>query len=109
MITAVGSYRSSVFHDKDGSVGGVPDSFIFVNSGTAAAAANDNCRIEETWGARVCKGDYVRQTVGAGGRGGGRGGGPGAGRGGPGGAGGPGGGRGGAPGTGAPRGGNNNN
>ena len=30
-----GSYRTSVFHDKDGSVGGVPDSFIVINGGIA--------------------------------------------------------------------------
>jgi cell migration-inducing and hyaluronan-binding protein len=70
-------YNRAGFHDKDGSVGGVPDSYIFVNSGPAAVADATDCRIEETWGARVCKGETVRQT--AGGRGGGRGGAPGAG------------------------------
>src|SRR5262245_39380767 len=76
-----GSYRSSVFHDKDGSVGGVPDSFIVINGGIAI---DDACEIKPTWNAAVCKGDIGRINIGAaaagggGGRGGGRGGAPGA-------------------------------
>jgi len=76
-----GSYRSSVFHDKDGSVGGVPNSFIVINGGIALDAA---CEEKPTWNAAVCKGDVGRMTIGAGG-GGGRGagrGGAGGGRGG---------------------------
>jgi cell migration-inducing and hyaluronan-binding protein len=88
------SYNRAGFHDKDGSVGGVPDSYIFVNSGPAANANAADCKIMEDWGARVCKGETVRAS--GGGRGGGGRGGPGAA--GPGGA--PGGGRGGAPGGG---------
>src|SRR4030095_4557287 len=87
-----GSYRSSVFHDKDGSVTGVPDSFIAING---SIAVGEGCEVKPTWNATVCKGDVGRMNVGAGG-GGGRGAGPGAGA--------PGGGRGGAPG-GAPAGG----
>ena len=34
-----GSYRSSVFHDKDGSVGGVPNSFIVINGGIDSTKA----------------------------------------------------------------------
>ena len=91
-----GSYRSSVFHDKDGSVGGVPDSFIVINGGIPL---DDACQEKPTWNAAVCKGDVGRMTIGAGG-----GGGRGAGRGGaPGGAPAGAGGRGGAPG-GAPAG-----
>src|SRR5262245_11719556 len=90
-----GSYRSSVFHDLDGSVTGVPDSFIAING---SIAVGEGCEVKPTWNATVCKGDVGRMTVGAGGGGGGRGGAPGggagAGRGGPGAA--PGG-RGGAP------------
>jgi len=70
-----GSYRTSVFHDKDGSVGGVPNSFIVINGGIAP---DDGCEVKPTWNAAVCKGDVGRMTVGAGG-GGGRGGAPGAG------------------------------
>ncbi|HET9218801.1 MAG TPA: G8 domain-containing protein [Terriglobia bacterium] len=83
-----GSYRSSVFHDKDGSVGGVPDSFIVINGGIPLV---DGCEVKPTWNAAVCKGDVGRMNIGAGG-GGGRGGGA------PGGAGG----RGAAPAAGAP-------
>ena len=82
-----GSYRSSVFHDKDGSVGGVPDSFIVINGGIPLV---DGCEVKPTWNAAVCKGDVGRMNIGAGG--GGRGGARGAA---PGGAGG----RGGAPGA----------
>jgi len=72
-----GSYRSSVFHDKDGSVGGVPDSFIVINGGIPLV---DGCEVKPTWNAAVCKGDVGRMTIGAGGGGGGgRGAGPGAG------------------------------
>src|SRR5499433_3818352 len=69
-----GSYRSSVFHDLDGSVGGVPNSFIVINGGIAI---DDGCEVKPTWNAAVCKGDVGRMTVGAGGGGGGRGAGPG--------------------------------
>jgi cell migration-inducing and hyaluronan-binding protein len=72
-----GSYRSSVFHDKDGSVGGVPDSFIVINGGIPL---DDACEVKPTWNAAVCKGDVGRMTLGAGG--GGRGAGPGGARGG---------------------------
>jgi cell migration-inducing and hyaluronan-binding protein len=79
------SFRSSVFHDKDGSVGGVPNSFIVINDGVAIDEA---CEVKPTWNAAVCKGDVGRVNIGAaGGAGGGRGApaGPGAAKGGPGG------------------------
>jgi cell migration-inducing and hyaluronan-binding protein len=57
-----GSYRTSVFHDLDGSVGGVPNSFIVINGGIAADEA---CELKPTWNASVCKGDIGRMTVGA--------------------------------------------
>jgi cell migration-inducing and hyaluronan-binding protein len=81
-----GSYRSSVFHDKDGSVSGVPNSFIVINGGIVS---DEGCEAKPAWNAAVCKGDVGRMTIGAAapGAGGGRG----AGRGGP-------AGRGGAPG-----------
>jgi cell migration-inducing and hyaluronan-binding protein len=74
-----GSYRSSVFHDKDGSVGGVPDSFIIINGGIPLV---DGCEVKPTWNAAVCKGDVGRMNIGGGGGGGGgRGAGPGGARG----------------------------
>src|SRR5436190_3800751 len=94
-----GSYRTSVFHDLDGSVGGIRDSFILINDDNDGIAIDDACEIKPTWNAAVCKGDVGRMTVGAPAGGGGRGGrGAGAGPGGRGGAavaGGPGAGRGG--------------
>jgi cell migration-inducing and hyaluronan-binding protein len=63
-----GSYRSSVFHDKDGSVTGVPDSFVVING---AIPLVDGCEVKPTWNAAVCKGDVGRMNIGAGGGGGG--------------------------------------
>src|ERR1700734_3448285 len=75
-----GSYQTSVFNDKDGSVSGVPNSYILINDANDSIAIDDACEIKPTWNAAVCKGDVGRMTVGApaGGRGGrGAGGGPG--------------------------------
>jgi cell migration-inducing and hyaluronan-binding protein len=96
-----GSYQTAVFNDKDGSVTGVPNSYILINDANDAIAIDDACEIKPAWNAAVCKGDVGRMTVaapaagrggrgagaGPGGRGGaaaaaGRGGGAGAGRGG---------------------------
>ncbi len=76
-----GSYQTSVFNDKDGSVSGVPNSYILINDANDVIAIDDACEIKPTWNAAVCKGDVGRMTVGApaggrGGRGGGRGGAP---------------------------------
>src|SRR4029079_3549066 len=69
-----GSYRTSVFHDVDGSVTSVPNSFVLINDDNNAIAIDDACEIKPTWNAAVCKGDVGRMTVGAGGgAGGGRG------------------------------------
>jgi cell migration-inducing and hyaluronan-binding protein len=67
------SYWSSVFHDKDGTVSGVRNSYILINEGIAIDEA---CEIKPTWNAAVCTGDIGRMNVGGGG-GGGRGAGPG--------------------------------
>jgi cell migration-inducing and hyaluronan-binding protein len=114
-----GAYLSAAFHDRDGSISGIPDSYIVLDNGIAAAEGV--CEIKPDWGAAICTGDMGRLSVGGAGGGGGgfgrRGGGPGAGaaagRGGAApaaGAGGPAGpgaaaGRGGPPGAGAPGGG----
>jgi len=80
-----GPYQTAVFHDKDGSVSGVPNSYILNNDVNDGIAIDGACEIKPTWNAAVCKGDIGRMTIGAaaGGRGG-RGAGPGgpAGRGG---------------------------
>jgi cell migration-inducing and hyaluronan-binding protein len=91
-----GSYKTAVFHDLDGSVDGVPDSFVLINDENDGIAIDEACQIKPTWNAAVCKGDVGRLSFAGAGGGGGFGGrgGPG-GRGaaaGPGGRGGPGGG-----------------
>jgi cell migration-inducing and hyaluronan-binding protein len=64
-------WNGAVFHDKDGSVGGVPDSYIVIDNGIA----NDDkaCELKPAWNAAVCKGDFGRMQIGApgGARGGG--------------------------------------
>src|SRR5215831_17104736 len=79
-------WNGAVFHDIDGSVGGVPNSYIVIDNGIADDP--QNCQIKPDWNAAVCKGDMGRIGVTAGGAGGARGGGFGAGaaggRGGPG-------------------------
>jgi cell migration-inducing and hyaluronan-binding protein len=78
-----GSYQTSVFNDKDGSVSGVPNSYILINDANDGIAIDDACEVKPAWNAAVCKGDVGRMTVGAPVGGGGRGGrGAGGGRGG---------------------------
>jgi cell migration-inducing and hyaluronan-binding protein len=64
-------WNGAVFHDIDGSVGGVPDSYIVIDNGIA----NDDkaCQLKPDWNAAVCKGDFGRMgiTAGGGARGGG--------------------------------------
>jgi cell migration-inducing and hyaluronan-binding protein len=75
-------WNSVGIHDIDGSLGGVPNSYIVIDNGITAAAGDKNCRIEPTWNAAVCSGDVGRLTLNAGGGAGGRGGAAPAGRGG---------------------------
>jgi cell migration-inducing and hyaluronan-binding protein len=99
------SYKTAAFRDKDGSLGGGPNSYVVINDGVNDSIAVDAeaCEIKPTWNAAVCKGDVGRLTFGGGGGfGGARGAAPARGAaagaggpGGPGGAGGPGGGFGG--------------
>src|SRR5436190_781733 len=69
-------WNGAVFHDIDGSVGGVPDSYVVIDNGIA----NDDkaCQLKPDWNAAVCKGDFGRMgiTAGAGGARGGGGGAP---------------------------------
>jgi G8 domain len=65
-----GSYKTSVFHDEDGSVTGVRDSYILVNDENNGLAIDKACEIRATWNAAVCKGDYGRLAVGGPGGGG---------------------------------------
>jgi cell migration-inducing and hyaluronan-binding protein len=69
-------WNGAVFHDIDGSAGGVPDSYVVIDNGIA----NDDkaCQLKPDWNAAVCKGDFGRLgiTSGAGGARGGFGGAP---------------------------------
>jgi hypothetical protein len=59
-----GSYKTAVFHDVDGSVSGVPDSYILINDENDGVAIDQACEIKPTWNAAVCKGDVGRLAVG---------------------------------------------
>jgi cell migration-inducing and hyaluronan-binding protein len=67
------SYAGAAFLDRDGSVGGVPNSYIVRDNGIGSAG----CEIKPSWNAGVCTGDVGRLNVGGGGGAGGRGAGPG--------------------------------
>ena len=60
------AWKTAVFHDKDGSLGGVPNSYILINDGVNDSIATDAkaCEIKPTWNAAVCKGDVGRLTFG---------------------------------------------
>ena len=63
------AWKAAAIHDKDGSVGGVPNSYILLNDGPNDSIATDAqaCEIKPTWNAAVCKGDVGRLTFGGGG------------------------------------------
>ncbi len=89
--TGGSNYMGAIFRDRDGSVGGVPGSYIVIDNGIASD--EQACEIKTSWNAAVCQGDFGRVAVrpagaggpggGGGGFGGGFGGGPGGGAGGP--------------------------
>lgn len=51
-------YRSAVFQDLDGSVGGMAGAYIVINDAFLTDATD--CIIETSWNAAVCQGDYGR-------------------------------------------------
>jgi hypothetical protein len=70
------SYKTAAYRDKDGSLGGGPNSYVLINDGVNDSIAVDAqaCEIKPTWNAAVCKGDVGRLSFAApGGFGGGRG------------------------------------
>src|SRR5687767_1019792 len=81
------AWKTAVIRDKDGSLGGGPNSYVLIHDGVNDSIATDTqaCEIKPTWNAAICKGDVGRLNVagpGGGGRGGGgRAAGPGAGAG----------------------------
>jgi cell migration-inducing and hyaluronan-binding protein len=55
------AYRSATIHDKDGSIAGVPNSYIVIDNGIASD--EDSCKMEANWGAAVCRGDMGRFNI----------------------------------------------
>ena len=60
-----GSYRTAVFHDVDGSVSGVADSYVLINDEHDGMAIDEACEMRPSWNAAVCKGDVGRFAVAA--------------------------------------------
>ena len=58
------AYLSSVFNDRDGTITGIPDSYI---SNITGMDVDDACEVRPTWNAVVCTGDVGRMNVGGGG------------------------------------------
>src|SRR6185295_6002268 len=60
------AWKAAAIHDKDGSVGGVPNSYILLNDGPNDSIATDKkaCEIKPAWNAAVCTGDIGRLTFG---------------------------------------------
>jgi cell migration-inducing and hyaluronan-binding protein len=56
------AWRGAAIHDKDGSVGGVPNSYIVIDNGIASD--EQACQIKPDWHAAVCKGDYGSFSLG---------------------------------------------
>jgi cell migration-inducing and hyaluronan-binding protein len=50
------AWRGAAIHDRDGSVGGVPGSYIVLDNGIASD--DEACEIKPDWGAAVCQGDF---------------------------------------------------
>src|SRR6185295_13523151 len=67
-------WNGVVFKDVDGSLGAGPNSYVVLDTGSAASADDKDCKIVPTWGAALCKGDLGRVTINNGAAGGGRGG-----------------------------------
>ncbi len=93
------SYKTAAYLDRDGSLGGGPNTYVLIHDGVNDSIAYDAeaCSLQPTWNAAICRGDIGRLQIGGpggggfGGFGGGGGGGaagaggppPGAGAGGP--------------------------
>ncbi|OJW57629.1 MAG: hypothetical protein BGO57_00395 [Sphingomonadales bacterium 63-6] len=56
------AWRGAAIHDKDGSVGGIPNSYIVLDNGIASD--EEACQIKPAWGAAVCRGDFGHFSVG---------------------------------------------
>jgi cell migration-inducing and hyaluronan-binding protein len=61
------AYRTASIHDLDGSVTGVPNSYVLINDGeNDSVVTDDTCQIHPTWNASVCTGDVGRLSFQAG-------------------------------------------
>jgi cell migration-inducing and hyaluronan-binding protein len=60
------SYKTAAFKDRDGSLGGGPNSYVLINDGVNDSIAADTqaCQIRRDWNAAVCKGDIGRLNIG---------------------------------------------
>ncbi len=60
------AWKAAAFHDKDGSVGGIPNSYVLLHDGVWDSIATDQqaCEIKRDWNAAVCRGDVGRLTFG---------------------------------------------
>ena len=58
-----GSYKTAVFHDVDGSVSGIRDSYVLINDENDGLAIDKSCEIKPTWNAAVCTGDVGRLAI----------------------------------------------
>ncbi|MEO6152077.1 MAG: hypothetical protein ABIT09_03955, partial [Croceibacterium sp.] len=56
------AWRGAAIHDKDGSVGGVPNSYIVIDNGIASD--EQACQIKPDWHAAVCRGDFGHFALG---------------------------------------------
>jgi G8 domain len=63
------AWKAAAIHDKDGSVTGIPNSYILLNDGPNDSIATDTqaCEIKPDWNAAVCRGDVGRLSFGGGG------------------------------------------
>ena len=63
------AWKAAAIHDKDGSVTGIPNSYILLNDGPNDSIATDAqaCEIKPDWNAAVCRGDVGRLSFGGGG------------------------------------------
>ena len=59
------AWKVAAIHDKDGSVGGVPNAYILINDGAFDSIAADAqaCEVKPSWNATVCKGDVGRMNA----------------------------------------------
>jgi cell migration-inducing and hyaluronan-binding protein len=60
------SYKTAAYLDRDGSLGGGPNSYVLIHDGVNDSIAVDTeaCEVKPSWNAAVCKGDIGRLTFG---------------------------------------------